>query len=99
MGAVPGAAQRGLLDVELVSRGDAHELIGMLAGGGRRPASAETVADGGHLLRMQGRAVRDFVLGGVPGLLTALLERCGYEPADVHRFVSHQANACAPVSR
>ncbi|WP_344320374.1 3-oxoacyl-ACP synthase III family protein, partial [Streptomyces macrosporus] len=87
-----GAAGRGLLDVELVSHGADHELISMPAGGSRCPASAGTVADGGHLLRMQGRAVRDFVLGNVPGLLTRLLKRYGYEPTDVDHFVPHQAN-------
>lgn len=51
----PGDPERGLLKVELVSRADAHELISMPAGGSRRPASVETVADGGHLLSMQGR--------------------------------------------
>ncbi|MFI1979016.1 3-oxoacyl-ACP synthase III family protein [Streptomyces wedmorensis] len=90
-GAVPGA-ERGLLDIELVGRGDAHELISMEAGGSRRPASAETVADGGHLLRMQGRGVKDFVLDNVPGVLAGLLKRCGQEASDVHHFVPHQAN-------
>ncbi|WP_314225519.1 3-oxoacyl-ACP synthase III family protein [Streptomyces zaehneri] len=92
---VPHAAgdpERGLLKVELVSRAEAHELISMSAGGSRRPASAETVADGGHLLSMQGRGVRDFVLDNVPGLIAGLLKRCGYEPADVQHFVPHQAN-------
>jgi 3-oxoacyl-(acyl-carrier-protein) synthase III len=95
IGALPGAGGatgRGLLDVELVSHGADHELISMPAGGSRRPASAGTIADGGHLLRMQGRAVRDFVLDNVPGLLTRLLKRCGYEPTDVDHFVPHQAN-------
>ncbi|WP_367819505.1 3-oxoacyl-ACP synthase III family protein [Streptomyces sp. LMG1-1-1.1] len=95
VGALPGArtgAERGFLDIELVGRGDAHELIGMEAGGSRRPASAETVADGGHLLRMQGRGVKDFVLDNVPGILADLLKRCGHEATDVHHFVPHQAN-------
>ncbi|MER5361253.1 beta-ketoacyl-ACP synthase 3 [Streptomyces sp. NPDC002785] len=95
VGALPDArpgSERGFLDIELVSRGDAHELISMEAGGSRRPASAETVADGGHLLRMQGRGVKDFVLENVPGVLAGLIERCGYEASDVDHFVPHQAN-------
>lgn len=85
-------ARRGLLDLELVSRGDVHELIELPAGGSRRPASAQTLADGGHTLRMQGRAVREFVLENVPDLLTGLLDRCGRKPCDVDHFVPHQAN-------
>ncbi|MER5585452.1 ketoacyl-ACP synthase III [Streptomyces asoensis] len=88
----PGDPERGLLKVELVSRADAHELISMPAGGSRRPASVETVADGGHLLSMRGRGVRDFVLDNVPGLIAGLLKRSGCQPADVRHFVPHQAN-------
>ncbi|MGW5652771.1 3-oxoacyl-ACP synthase III family protein [Streptomyces humi] len=88
----PGATERGLLDIELVSRADAHDLITMPAGGSRLPASADTLADGGHLLRMQGRGVRDFVLDNIPGLIAGLLKRTGHEPSDVDHFVPHQAN-------
>ena len=82
----------GVLDVELVTRGDAHNLIYVEAGGSRRPASAETVADGGHWFRMDGRGVRDFVLDGVPPVLNDLLKRAGLTVEDVQHFVPHQAN-------
>ena len=82
----------GILDVELVTRGDAHKLIYVEAGGSRRPASAESVADGGHWFRMDGRGVRDFVLDGVPPVLNDLLKRVGVTAEDVHHFVPHQAN-------
>ena len=85
-------ARRGLLDVELASHGDVHELIDLPAGGSRRPPSAQTLAEGGHALRMQGRAVREFVLENVPDLLAGLLNRCGHKPCDVDHFVPHQAN-------
>ncbi|MFF4013056.1 3-oxoacyl-ACP synthase III family protein [Streptomyces sp. NPDC001717] len=87
------AGAPGILDIELVGRGDAHHLIGMPAGGSRRPASAATVSDGGHVLHMQGRAVSEFVLAEVPPVLTDLIKRSGYEPTDVDHFVPHQANA------
>lgn len=92
--AVLGAVgdQQGILDVELVTRGDAHDLIYVEAGGSRRPASAQTVADGGHWFRMNGRGVRDFVLDGVPPVLNDLLKRAGMTAEDVHHFIPHQAN-------
>jgi 3-oxoacyl-(acyl-carrier-protein) synthase III len=90
VGAVP--EPYGLVDVELVTRGDAHDLIHVKAGGSRLPASAETVADGDHFFRMNGRGVRDFVMAGVPPVLTDLFKRTGLVPADVHHFVPHQAN-------
>ena len=90
IGAVP--QPYGVLDVELVTRGDAHKLIHVEAGGSRRPASAATVADGGHWFRMDGRGVRDFVLDGVPPVLNDLLKRSGVTAEDVQHFVPHQAN-------
>ena len=90
LGAV--APPYGIVDVELITRGDAHKLIYVEAGGSRRPASAESVADGGHWFRMDGRGVRDFVLDGVPPVLNDLLKRAGRTPEDVHHFVPHQAN-------
>jgi 3-oxoacyl-(acyl-carrier-protein) synthase III len=90
VGAVP--APYGLVDVELVTRGDAHELIHVKAGGSRLPASAETVAAGDHFFRMNGRGVRDFVMGGVPPVLADLLKRAGVTAAEVDHFVPHQAN-------
>jgi 3-oxoacyl-(acyl-carrier-protein) synthase III len=90
VGAVP--APYGLVDIELVTRGDAHELIHVKAGGSRLPASAETVAAGDHFFRMNGRGVRDFVMGGVPPVLADLLKRAGVTAAEVDHFVPHQAN-------
>src|SRR4029453_13313871 len=73
VGAVPEAY--GILGVELLPRGDAADLIRVAAGGSRLPASAETVATGGHYFQMNGRGVRDFVAGHVPQALADLLDR------------------------
>jgi acetoacetyl-CoA synthase len=86
------AAPFGLLDFELVTRGDAHELIRVEAGGSRLPATAETVANGDHWFRMNGRAVRDFVLDGVPPVVEELLKRAGLTAEDIDHFVPHQPN-------
>jgi 3-oxoacyl-[acyl-carrier-protein] synthase-3 len=85
-------ADGGILDVDLRTFGGAAELLVIEAGGSRRPASAETVADKSHLLRMRGREVTDFVLGNVPDALAQLVQRNGLEPAEVDHFVPHQAN-------
>ena len=90
VGAVP--APFGVLDVELVTRGDAHRLIRVEAGGSRLPATAETVANGDHWFRMDGRGVRDFVLDGVPPILAELIKRAGLTAEDVDHFVPHQPN-------
>jgi 3-oxoacyl-[acyl-carrier-protein] synthase-3 len=90
IGAVP--EPYGIADVELVTRGDEHRLIRVEAGGSRLPASAETVANGAHHFRMEGRGVRDFVMTGVPPILGDLLKRAGLTAEDVDHFVPHQAN-------
>lgn len=91
VGAVP--QPYGFLDFELISRGDAHDLIRVEAGGSRLPTSAQTVADGRHFFRMRGRAVADFVLDEVPPVLDKLLSRAGVSAEEVDHFVPHQANA------
>ena len=90
VGSVP--AGYGILEQELVSRGDAADLIHVDAGGSRLPASAETVANGDHFFKMNGRGVRDFVADGVPPVLEALIKRAGATVEDVDHFVPHQAN-------
>ncbi|MEU4268204.1 ketoacyl-ACP synthase III [Streptomyces sp. NPDC026092] len=90
VGSVP--APYGIIGVDLASRGDAHGLIRVEAGGSRNPASEATVAEGGHFFRMDGRGVRDFVADHVPQALGGLARRTGVDLARVDHFVPHQAN-------
>ncbi|MCF1594628.1 3-oxoacyl-ACP synthase III family protein [Streptomyces muensis] len=83
---------RGFLGVELASRGDAHRLIRVEAGGSRLPASERTVREGSHFFRMEGRAVRDFVLENFPGLVETLCRRTGVPRDRIDHFVPHQPN-------
>jgi 3-oxoacyl-[acyl-carrier-protein] synthase-3 len=91
---VVGAVPRpyGIIERELISRGDAGGLIQVPAGGSRLPASPSTVAQGQHYFRMDGRGVRDFVNTAVPPALHMMLKRAGVVPEDVQHFVPHQAN-------
>ncbi|WP_439427374.1 3-oxoacyl-ACP synthase III family protein [Micromonospora sp. LA-10] len=88
----PVAEGSGFLAFDLSSVGSAHGLIHVAAGGSRLPASAETVADGGHFFRMDGRGVRDFVFAHVPPALRGLAERAGVGLDEVDHFVPHQPN-------
>ncbi|MEW1907617.1 ketoacyl-ACP synthase III [Kitasatospora sp. NPDC085895] len=90
LGPVP--AGLGVVQTLLQGRGDQHRLIGVAAGGSRRPASAETVAEGGHWFRMDGRAVRGFVHEALPGAVSTLLRRAEVPAREVRHFVPHQAN-------
>lgn len=82
----------GILDTYLASRGDKSRVIRVEAGGSRLPTSHETVDEGGHFFKMEGREVRDFVSENVPPALAGLLDRAGVDPAEVAHFVPHQAN-------
>ena len=91
VGPVP-ADSRGIVEFDLASRGDAHDLIRVEAGGSRQPASTKTLADGGHFFRMKGRDVTEIVLHEVPPFVDKLLARAGTTAADVDHVVPHQAN-------
>jgi 3-oxoacyl-[acyl-carrier-protein] synthase-3 len=90
----------GVLGWELGSDGTGYSLLEVPAGGSRRPTSLETIAEGGHWVRMDGpelfrRAVRVMADSG-----KAALAKSGLSTSDVSLFVPHQANvriidACA----
>lgn len=90
LGAVP--RQYGVLDFELRSRGDAHRLIRIEAGGSRSPITHEAITAGDHLFRMDGRAVREFLVDEVPPAVATLLARTGTAPEQVRHLVAHQPN-------
>jgi len=87
----------GIVDIGLATRGDARSLIWVEAGGSRLPASVDTVRRGAHFLRMDGRAVRDFVLENVPRAVAGALARAGVGVPEVDHFVPHQANGVLVV--
>jgi 3-oxoacyl-[acyl-carrier-protein] synthase-3 len=82
----------GFIEFDLTSHGEVAEFISIDAGGTREPASHSTVDGGGHLIKMDGRAVRDFVLENVPPALAGLAHRAGVALDNVDHFVPHQAN-------
>ncbi|MEU8825811.1 ketoacyl-ACP synthase III [Streptomyces sp. NPDC048636] len=83
---------QGILGIDLSTRGDAQDLLRIPAGGSRSPASAESIATGGHFLRMQGRAVREFVLEHIPPSVDKLLANADVRVEEIDCFVPHQAN-------
>lgn len=90
LGTVPG--RYGVIDFELRSRGDAYRLIRIEAGGSRSPVTHDALTAGDHLFRMEGRAVREFVLDEVPPAVATLLARTGTAPEQVRHLVAHQPN-------
>jgi 3-oxoacyl-[acyl-carrier-protein] synthase-3 len=64
----------------------------MIAGGSRRPASAETIANGEHYLRQNGRAVFKFAVTAMADCIEALLLKHGLAATDLAAVIPHQAN-------
>ncbi|MFF9556532.1 3-oxoacyl-ACP synthase III family protein [Streptomyces albus] len=90
LGPVP--AEEGFTDFRLGSDGSLADHVLIPAGGSRAPASADTLADGGHTIRMDGRAVRDFIVEMFPVVVSDCLTRNRLRMDDIDSFVTHQPN-------
>jgi 3-oxoacyl-[acyl-carrier-protein] synthase-3 len=85
-------AAGGVLASVLGADGSGGDLLIQPAGGSAQPATAETVAAGGHFLQMDGRQVFRFATRVMPEATRQVLRRAGVEVEDVTLFVPHQAN-------
>ncbi|MEU5809431.1 MULTISPECIES: 3-oxoacyl-ACP synthase III family protein [unclassified Streptomyces] len=90
LGPVP--APYGILGHDLLGHGDDAPLLVIKGGGTRHPATHETVDEGAHTLRMNGRGVIEFVMTHVPPSIKEVLGSCGVAQEDVRHLVPHQAN-------
>ncbi|HEV7887199.1 MAG TPA: beta-ketoacyl-ACP synthase III [Acidimicrobiales bacterium] len=90
-GTEPGT-ERGLLAWDLGCDGSAAGILEVPAGGSRRPTTAETVAEGGHFVHMEGREVFRRAVRAVVDSSSRTLADAGMAAADVDWFVPHQAN-------
>jgi len=91
MTADPGG-ERGVLSSHLYTDGSMTEMLTIPAGGSQRPTSAETVAEGLHTVRMEGREVYRWAVKYLSEAALCALETNGVGPGDVDVVVAHQAN-------
>ncbi len=82
----------GLLSFVLGSDGAGACSLYVPAGGSRAPASAQTVADRSHYVKMEGRDVFRFATRVVPESVLDALAKAGLTTDDVDLFIPHQAN-------
>ncbi len=87
-----GPNGRGVLGIRLHSDGSKHELIRVPAGGSRVPASAETVAGRGHVLRMQGASLFRIAVRRIEQAVQDILKEFGVPVDELSQVVLHQAN-------
>ena len=82
----------GVLSTVLGSRGDVERMLTIEAGGSCRPASAQTVAEGAHLIRMRGNEVFRHAVRAMHDASCRALQKAGLSIADVRKVIPHQAN-------
>lgn len=88
-----GTATSGLLGVDAAGDGTGIDLLGIVAGGSRVPASVATVRAGDHYVHMSGRELFRRVVRDVSASVERTLAASGFTVADIDWFVPHQANA------
>ncbi len=82
----------GVLATELGSDGSGAQLLILPAGGSRAPASHETVSNGSHFVKMNGREVFRFATTAMSKATEAVLRQVGWQSADLGLIIPHQAN-------
>lgn len=82
----------GIIDSCLKIDGSGASNLYMPAGGSKRPATAETVANKEHFVHQNGREVFKTAVTEMANISHEVLERQGYTGEDIDLFVPHQAN-------
>lgn len=83
----------GVMSTVLGSDGSGGDLLIIPAGGSRIPASHESVANGGHYIKMNGREVYRFATTAIPKATEAVVEKAGWKVRDLSLIIPHQANS------
>lgn len=83
---------RGLVDQYMRCDGSLGDLLKFPAGGSRMPASEETVRNGQHYIKMQGKQVYVNAVKAMSDSVAKVLEQQGLTGSDVDLLVPHQAN-------
>ncbi|NGX50452.1 MAG: 3-oxoacyl-[acyl-carrier-protein] synthase 3 [Chlamydiae bacterium] len=79
-------------NVSLGADGDQAKLITLPAGGSKRPASPETVDEGLHFLRMEGKEVFKHAVRRMESAVKECLAATGLREEGISWMVPHQAN-------
>lgn len=92
--AVVGVVEDGLgvLGIDLGSDGSGGKYLFQPAGGSRKPASPETVAENEHTIHMNGPEVFKFAIQIMGKTAKRALAKAGMQPEELDLLVPHQAN-------
>lgn len=88
------AGERGAIGpIVLGSDGGLADLIGIPAGGSQQRSTGRPAPPEDHFLQMRGRTVYRHAVERTAEAARTALDRAGWAPDDVDRFIPHQANA------
>ena len=83
---------QGILSAYLGSDGTKTDLLQMPGGGSRNPASAQTVKDRLHYIKMEGSELFKIAVTSMADAALMALKNAGLKCADVNWIIPHQAN-------
>ncbi|MFL0683373.1 MAG: beta-ketoacyl-ACP synthase III [Algoriphagus aquaeductus] len=82
----------GIMDAILKADGSGEPFLHMKAGGSRKPATAETLANREHFAYQEGATVFKFAVTNMADVSAEVMERNGLKGEDIAWLVPHQAN-------
>lgn len=82
----------GIMSSCLNTNGDQWELLYMPGGGSRIPATAESVSNKEHFLKMKGNDVFKVAVKSLESASLEAIDKAGLTPDDIDFFIPHQAN-------
>lgn len=88
----PSDGTTGVMGFDLGADGDGGKFLYMPAGGSRKPATEQTVADRLHYIKMAGKDVFKFAVRAMENSSVAAIEKSGLEIENIDFLVPHQAN-------
>jgi 3-oxoacyl-[acyl-carrier-protein] synthase-3 len=83
---------RGLRYFRLYADGHNYELLHLPGGGSRYPASVQTVTEGMHFMKLNGREVYKFAVTRMQELIQEAMSDCGLTVDDIAMVIPHQVN-------
>ena len=88
----PTTEKLGVMDAILKADGSGENFLHMKAGGSRKPATLETIANREHYAYQEGATVFKFAVTNMADVSAEVMERNGLTGDDIAWLVPHQAN-------
>lgn len=88
----PSEAGKGFLSFELGADGAGGDLLKLMGGGSRNPASQDSIENKWHYIHMNGREVFKFAVKVMNSAAEKAMEKAGIIKSDIDLLVPHQAN-------